>query len=57
MDELDTLRDLSAEGSQGFKYMASIALEHLVATYASFLCIEVPPPYRLHRYLSDADFR
>lgn len=56
-DQLDNLKDLAEREVPGFEYAYFAALQEIIAFYAAFLRIEIPRPARIHRFITDEDFR
>ena len=55
-DEADNLKDLYEQHSPGFSLFYYHLLEITIKTYAKFLKLEIAPPSKLYRFLTDKNF-
>lgn len=56
-DQLDNLHDLANRGAPGFVYAYYSGLQEILICYATFLCLEIPCPARIHSFLTDMEFQ
>lgn len=56
-DQLDNLRSLMEQHANGFVYTYYACLYEILAFYSAFLRTEIPRPARIHRFLTEEEFR